>query len=496
MAKQSISAKTVLKDLRSGMSDADIREKYGLSEKGLQSLFKKLVEASVISEKELSSRPSIPEDPTIVVEVEPDEPQPKSQVADTAQNIAPSLAEAVLEDINSGMHEMEILRKRELTPSQLKSILQDLRASGRIPEEEASKTTPGRTIRCPKCSEEVPEMLGRCSDCGEWLRGAPPEPPEGSYEEEKECPFDNQEGYGFWRAYIQTATNSLVSPVGFFRRLPVSDGYKNPILFAVMSTAFSVPLGMTLLALFGKGPYSPGIIGLLFGFVCALFGAAIATPIILFLWSGLVHGALYLIGGATSGFQATFRVVSYSSVTQLFNAIPYLGTVASLYGLVLTAIGLRETHETSTGKGAAAVLISFAVVVSLGAILYIGAASKVASMMLGKHGAASSFSSEYSGQRLPDELCAAVQDYVDTVDSATQLSVESRQNEFRDAARRLQKALNDHRQHPNIKEVGQTCAAYLVAVQIKAAVGGNLQQTSPQGDPAKIKRKLEAMCGR
>ncbi len=56
MEKQRISAKTVLADIRAGMTDADLMEKHGISPRGLASLFQKLVKASLLEESEIADR--------------------------------------------------------------------------------------------------------------------------------------------------------------------------------------------------------------------------------------------------------------------------------------------------------------------------------------------------------------------------------------------------------------------------------------------------------
>lgn len=54
--KIKIDAKEVLRDLRSGMSNLEIQQKYQISDRGLQSLFQKLVSSKLISESELRTR--------------------------------------------------------------------------------------------------------------------------------------------------------------------------------------------------------------------------------------------------------------------------------------------------------------------------------------------------------------------------------------------------------------------------------------------------------
>jgi hypothetical protein len=55
MTKREIYAKEILNDIRSGMDYSNLMEKYKLTLKGLDSAFRKLLSAGLISEKELNS---------------------------------------------------------------------------------------------------------------------------------------------------------------------------------------------------------------------------------------------------------------------------------------------------------------------------------------------------------------------------------------------------------------------------------------------------------
>jgi diguanylate cyclase (GGDEF)-like protein/PAS domain S-box-containing protein len=59
--KRRIDAEQVLNDIRSGMSDQSLMNKYALSSKGLQSLFEKLLDAGLITQSELEDRVSLSE---------------------------------------------------------------------------------------------------------------------------------------------------------------------------------------------------------------------------------------------------------------------------------------------------------------------------------------------------------------------------------------------------------------------------------------------------
>lgn len=68
--KRKIKAKEIVNDIREGMSDSQLMEKYRLSSKGLQSVFRKLVEAKSIAPRELFNRaPSVGDDTVDVASV-------------------------------------------------------------------------------------------------------------------------------------------------------------------------------------------------------------------------------------------------------------------------------------------------------------------------------------------------------------------------------------------------------------------------------------------
>ena len=64
-----ISAETAAEDLRSGMSDSDMMQKYKLSPKGLLSLYKKLLEAGIVDEEDMDRRMNALET-TVELEIE------------------------------------------------------------------------------------------------------------------------------------------------------------------------------------------------------------------------------------------------------------------------------------------------------------------------------------------------------------------------------------------------------------------------------------------
>ncbi|MFC1834588.1 PilZ domain-containing protein, partial [Thermodesulfobacteriota bacterium] len=69
ISKKKIRASDFASDIRSGLRDSRLMEKYGLSSKGLQSAFRKLVEAGIMDESELRERSRAIEDTVDINEI-------------------------------------------------------------------------------------------------------------------------------------------------------------------------------------------------------------------------------------------------------------------------------------------------------------------------------------------------------------------------------------------------------------------------------------------
>lgn len=521
MSKQKIGAREAVNDIRSGMSDADLMQKYGLSEKGLDSLFKKLVEAKLLEESFLSKRSAAARSDRGTKPGAPSPRAPEPSAADS--RVPPELLEAIAEDMKLGMHDAEIMRRHEMSPGKLNEIKTKLVHSGYLAGAQIAAPEAATTKICPFCSQQVRESQAKCPHCGQWLdpgarpsdegggpalTGSRPEIPrrdfpskEDDFEEDKECPWEDRESYGTLNGYFQTATRCLLTPSAFFSKLPLRDGYLNPILFAAFTGVVSFVVVYLFVSLFGG---RIGLLGLLLGMSFIFVGSLIFVPIGIGIWSGILHVVLYLLGGAKEGYQATFRVVSYSSVTGLFNAIPVVGTLASLWGLVLTVIGLRETHKTTTGKSVAAVLIPVGVVVLFAIIIVVITGIKIASQMssaLGKQQSARPvISQSYTDWNLPPEICSAIDVYIDRVDVARDLDAKSAQAKVDEAMRELDQVLNQFQDHSHISEVRAKALAFgfsqLAQGQLGQKLGGKLDKLRPPGGWDALKDDLRRMCGK
>lgn len=287
---------------------------------------------------------------------------------------------AVLADIKSGMHDSELMRRHELTPSQLERLFAKLVDAGYLTNEELEARKPKSTQACPFCAAEIPKNSVRCPRCDQWLEarlGAPaqaepgqdgamppPIPPIAEMGstgwEEKYCPWEDYPTLGWWKAYTDTLKESLFSPTAFYSKVPADGGLKEPLLYAVISMATVIVLSQVWSSLLGKGSggFTAGLGILLLTIVLAPIGAAI----MLFIASGITHLCLTLVGGASENFETTFRVVAYSQGTALLGVIPIVGSLAgTIWNICIVTVGLRELHGATTGQAVAAILLPYVI---------------------------------------------------------------------------------------------------------------------------------------
>ena len=163
----------------------------------------------------------------------------------------------------------------------------------------------------------------------------------------------------FLQEYYETGKSVILKPADYFKTMPTTGGYKDPLIFALI-TSVIMGIGLTIITL--------GV-----GFLAIIF-APIAVTISVFLAALLLLVCAKMVGG-TGTYEATMRVAAYSNVVNIIGWIPIVSILGSIYGLVLTVLGMKEIHKLTTAKAIIAVLIAIAVVfviVVLLAIIGIG----------------------------------------------------------------------------------------------------------------------------
>lgn len=177
-------------------------------------------------------------------------------------------------------------------------------------------------------------------------------------------------------ALLDTLKGVLIEPGETFRYASRTAGLGPALLFGLilglagswisifwqyfLGAAFGGGLGSSQLA----SELPPELADLLNfgGPMMLLIGLAMAPVLLLigmFLWSAVVHLMLLLLGGASHGYEATFRTIAYcSGATALFQAVPFCGSwIGGIWSLVAQILCLKEMHNISGGKATAAVLL-------------------------------------------------------------------------------------------------------------------------------------------
>lgn len=164
----------------------------------------------------------------------------------------------------------------------------------------------------------------------------------------------------------------LVEPAAFFAGLggPRPGRVKGPLVFAIVCGVLSFPLaliaepfnplargqpgiGSSFSSLYGNSPGAAVGLAVLFVLLLPLFAV-----LGVYIGAAIQHLVVLLFVRERRGFWGTFPVVAYGgAAVSLFAWIPILGYLASIYGIYVTTMGLREMHETSTTRALLAALI-------------------------------------------------------------------------------------------------------------------------------------------
>jgi hypothetical protein len=174
------------------------------------------------------------------------------------------------------------------------------------------------------------------------------------------------------RSFLEVARGVLAEPAAFFAGLggPRPGRVKGPLVFAIICGVVSSPLALLLEPFNPLTRGQPGIGSSFSSLYGNNPGAAIALAALivvllpLFIVLGVYIGAaiqhlfVFLFVRERRGFWGTFPVVAYGGAAiSLFSWMPILGYLASIYGIYVTTVGLREMHGTSTTRALLAALV-------------------------------------------------------------------------------------------------------------------------------------------
>ena len=184
--------------------------------------------------------------------------------------------------------------------------------------------------------------------------------------------------------YIETWKEVIQRPTNFYRKMPTTGGYAEPLTFAAIS---SVIYGL-LVALFNRrmmeGMYGYGMGGGGFGFSTVLVAVIMApiAGIISILIGSAIFYIIYKILGGSGTYEGTVRFVSYANAVMVVYWIPIIGWIFGLYELYLYIVGGMFVHNVSMGKSAIAVLLPVVLIFLLVVIMVLVLAGSYAFSMI------------------------------------------------------------------------------------------------------------------
>lgn len=195
----------------------------------------------------------------------------------------------------------------------------------------------------------------------------PPQPPQADG-----LPWERRAEYGFFNALVETIKLFVTNPVEAWRRTKERGDFADPLVFAILVSWVGIAVSSLWSGLFGQAwtAFLPAEMKERFGEAFATNAGAILiqvgiAPILIligmFVGSAIYHVSFLVVGAtrdSSAGFEGTFRVVAYASVSNLANVIPFFGGLAALvWNLILMVLGAVRIHRTTQGKAIAGVLI-------------------------------------------------------------------------------------------------------------------------------------------
>ena len=135
----------------------------------------------------------------------------------------------------------------------------------------------------------------------------------------------------------------VTRPAGFFRGIACGGDFASPLVFCLICSVIAGLLlrgaAFLLALLFGIQGLPEAAIGL---FLYPIIFGVVGTMGTL-VWAVIAHLLIKAYVRPNAGFEATFRVAAYSSVTYVLGGwIPLVNLLVALYGFFLGVVGARE----------------------------------------------------------------------------------------------------------------------------------------------------------
>lgn len=172
-----------------------------------------------------------------------------------------------------------------------------------------------------------------------------------------------QEDYSYFSDLWRVFSGVLFSPTVFFRGVK-DTALKEALIFGILtgSMGFMFSLFWEFLFLSQDGSYITKLFPQITSINDFFMGMIICSPLIVLISALIralvVNASLSILGGASRGFEGTFKVMLYSNAASVFSLVPYIGgIIVFIWSLAIIVTGIREIHETSNGKAVSALIL-------------------------------------------------------------------------------------------------------------------------------------------
>ncbi len=227
---------------------------------------------------------------------------------------------------------------------------------------------------------------------------APP-PPGGGSGDGPRLPWDDRDRLGFVGAFIETVKLTVTAPGDAYRRLRADGDYFGPLFYGLILSwigmffgqLWSLLMGSALTSMMGDIGAMGAVAGTSFiQMIILLVVWPFIYAISVFIMAGIYHLCLMLVGGVAdspTGFEGTFKVVTYSSVYNLCNIVPFIGgLIGFVWMVILLTVGFTEAHRTSQGKALGGVLLPIVLCCLCGVLIAVIFGASIAAMIAGANG--------------------------------------------------------------------------------------------------------------
>jgi len=172
---------------------------------------------------------------------------------------------------------------------------------------------------------------------------------------------------GLWDFTIKL----MVKPVDFFRTMPKSGGFLDPLLYVVMAALLGVLLNaIESFVSHGVGIHDLGI----------LFTQLVIVPLIAVILSFFFASIFFVLWsfiGSQENYQTSYRCLAYMQivfpVTILLSILPYLGLLGIGWWLYMMVIASKEVHKVPVRSA----LVIFGIIAAIPALVYYNSVSSI-----------------------------------------------------------------------------------------------------------------------